>query len=458
MRALGLLEKYQVSKLLTRCYGSITLTAVLEHDAPSGDIRQFYLSWLYPALLRLVAKHPLLTAVVQDADKETAHFITVSDFSLESIVTFDELEYWKPNEQAKRLAEQCDKTFDYDNHSVPLWRLHIDTHSDRPKECSITFAVQHVIADGKSLTIFWQDLLEYLYDGNNETSVSPPFLFQANKEKAIQPAYEDRGAPRLSIMDKLHLLAGHMLPSLFGDTRDVWRGDRPLVKDRAKARHDTVVQVVRIDPAIWNKICATAKRHGITPHAAIMTSIMLTFAKLYPEEPAVKSSTPVNCRGLINPCIPHDEIGNFVGSYSRHWTSSEMKDITSFWNVAKTYHQGLQANKLEAAKQVFQLEFLSSFPKDYCETLCYEKWEKYAPMGREGGIELSDLGRCSAKARELYFCQTVNIFTLAINVNTVSTLDAMHATIAYQKDTLDESKMDQFGATLMNTLELSLQQ
>lgn len=458
MRALGLLEKYQVSKLLTHCYGSITLTAVLEHDdVPSGDIRQFYLSWLYPALSQLVAKHPLLTAVVQDADKETAHFTTVSDFNLESIVTFGELEYWLPKKQAERLAEQCDKEFDYNDHSVPLWRLHIDTHPDRPKECSITFAVQHVIADGKSLTIFWQDLLEYLDDGsNNETTLSPPYLLQANKEKAIQPAYEHRGAPRLGIMDKVRLIAGHVLPSLFGDNTKVWRGDRPSVMDRAKVRHDTAVQVIRIEPTTWKKICATAKQQGVSPHAAIMTAIMMTFSQLYPEEPAVKSSTPVNCRGLVNPCIPADEIGNFVGSYSRIWTSSDMKDA-SFWNVAKAYHQGLQVNKMEAAKQVFQLEFLNRFPEDYCE-LWYGNWKKYPPMGREGGIELSDLGRCSANARELYFCQTVNTFTLAINVNAISTLDAMQATIAYQKGTLDESKMEQFGTTLMNTLKLSIQE
>lgn len=457
MRALGLLEKYQVSKLLTHCYGSVTLTAILEHDAPAGDIRQFYLAWLYPAIVRLVAKHPLLTAIVQDADKETAHFTTVSEFNLESIVTFDELQYWEPNEQAKRLAEQCDKEFDYDDHSIPLWRLHIDTHPDRPKECSITFAVQHVIADGRSLAIFWQDLLQYLKDGNNETA-APPYVLRGNKDKAIAPAYEHRGAPRYTIMEKVRLLAGHVMPSLFGDKKSVWRGDRPSVMDRSKVCHDTIVQVIRIDPTIWKKICATAKQqHGVTPHAAIMTAIMLTFSQLYPEESAVKSSTPVNCRGLVNPRIPEDEIGNFVGSYSRTWTFSDFKDITSFWDAAKAYHQGLQANKKEASKEVFQLEFLSRFPEDYCEILWFEKWKKYLPMGREGGIELSDLGRCSANAKELYFCQTANTFTTAINVNSISTLDAMHATIAYQRDTLDESKMEQFGATLMKTLELSLQ-
>ncbi|KAI9320920.1 hypothetical protein BX666DRAFT_1912637 [Dichotomocladium elegans] len=454
-RPLGLLERYQLSKQLIKAYGAVTLTVVFQH-APrnNSDTRDFYFSLLHQPLSRLIVKHPLLNVAVLEAGKPNARFVTVPEYDLASVVTFDELAYWDLKNQGNRIAEQCDKEFDLDDHCRPLWRLHIDTHPSRINECSITLAVQHVIADGRSLTIFWQDLLGFL---SEEAKTSQgPFVLRPPRPITIAPAYENRNGPSPGILDLSKIILGQIFP--FFKPTPGWQGDKPAVTDKAKACHHTVVRPARLDGDDWAAICETAKVKGVSPHAAIMTAIALAFAELYPEQDILETATPVNCRFLCKPAVPEDEIGNFVGSYNHRWTISNMTLTSGFWALAQEYADSLRTNKIKAAKEAHLLKFLKQYPDDYYK-FWYDKWESFS-MGRSGGIELSDLGRALTDHHPMiqmaFFSQSIQIFTSAINVNTISTKDAMQLTVAWQHESIDEARIERFIPLLLEKLKTSI--
>lgn len=458
-RVLGAFEKYQVSLQLVKCYGAVAHTAVIHH-APrrsSSDVKEYYLGRLHPALARLVEKHPLLSVAVRDVDKPTVCYVTIPDFDLESIVTFGELAFWEADAQAHRLAEQCDKEFDLDDQSLPLWRLHIDTHPDRPEECSVTVAIHHGMADGKSLSIFWHELMQHLNSNISPFQCQGPYIIHSNRSP-INPPFEERNGPTLGFVDGIKYKASKLFPSWFETPKNAWQGDRPAIMDKDRSRHDTGVRVIKLGGPAWPKICETAKEHGVTPHAAIMAAVLLAFVQVYPDEQVLETYTPIDCRPFCQPSIPGDEMGNFIGSYAKVWTLQSLKnkyDTSSFWELAKLYHANLRANKIEAAKEVRYLQLQSRYPEDFCEPW-YEKWQT-CRMGRSGGIEFSDLGRSNLmNVREVYFCQSAQTFTIGWGVNTISTKDCMYATLSFQKGALDETKLEAFGPAILAKLEASI--
>ncbi|KAI8143519.1 hypothetical protein BJV82DRAFT_610732 [Fennellomyces sp. T-0311] len=179
-----------------------------------------------------------------------------------------------------------------------------------------------------------------------------------------------------------------------------------------------------------------------------MAALVEAFANLYPNT-MVKTTTPTNCRP-VSPQVARDEMGNFFGAYTHTWTKSDVK----FWDRAKIYGQLLKANKTQAAKVAGQLSYFSKYPEDYCD-FWYGHLEN--PMGRSGGIELSDLGRVvlnkSWQIQSLWFCQSAQVFTSPLSINTISTQDTMYASIGWQRGSLDESKADALGPLLLETLK-----
>ena len=451
-RPLGLLEKYQVSKQLLRCYGCVTTTAVFRHSPrpDNNNIKQFYLNQLHAPLTQLVEKHPQLSLVVSQSDESNAHFLRLNSFNLESIVTIKHFPFYDQNELSQLIGTESDREFDLNDHTIPPWHLTIGVDKERPDECSMTLAAHHVIMDGKSFAQFWQDLKL----GQQQGTQPDTYTIQGSK-KELLGSYENRGAPMPTAMDLVPLvgksLAKKILPKKWAQdwlmATGCWAGDRPADQ---KETHDTKVRAMTVGGTAWRQICATCREHNVTPHAAIMAALVEAFTKVYPNT-AVKTTTPVNCRSFAH--VPPDEMGNFVGSFGYTWNSNDM----AFWDRAKTYHRLLRASKGEAAKEAGLLKYLNKYPDDYFK-FWQDNWDY--PMARSGGIELSDLGRVAVNSsssdgwalQSLYFCQSAQTFTTALGVNSISTEDSMYATIGWQKNSVDEDKAEALCALLQETL------
>ncbi|KAG2219268.1 hypothetical protein INT45_000044 [Circinella minor] len=473
-RALGVLEKYQASKYLNNGYGSVTCTALLRHpprqEQKDATLIQFYLDQLYVPLKRLVEKHPQLSLAIADFDKPTIHFIRLDQFDLASIVSIDiQSTFWEEGRTlSTTIGNETDREYDLDDHTVPLWHLRIGVHDDKPTECSITLAIHHSIGDGSSVAIFWRELYTEL-NKNTPTSatLSPSsYIIKSNPEKALLPAYEHLEPPKLTTWDKVSLSLTEKIKSYLPQPFKhywfpvEWAGDFRAVTDKTKARHETEIRAIHVNPSIWQQVCLVSKKHGVTPHAPIMAAIVSAFWELWgTNDTAVETWTPINCRGFCNPPVANDEMGNFVGGYVHTWTSSSPS--LSFWEKAKTYHGRLKETKYDGAKAVNYMAELK-YPDDF-QTWWYDHWNAN-PMARSGGIECSDLGRFLSDKQQvtnpllwelegLWFAQSSQMFTMALNLNCISANGQMFGTVGWQKGALNESKAEQFGPLVIDMLK-----
>ncbi|CEP19366.1 hypothetical protein [Parasitella parasitica] len=454
-RPLGLLEKYQLSKQLTQAYGNITLTAQLEHPSlySSNDknLEKVHQLAFAPALTRMIDMHANLSLTVRDKEESTAHLVQLDTIDLADNVRLTNL-----TSLQELIVEQTSAEFDIDS-LLPLWRMRIMPQT--PTSCTVVFAVHHIIADGMSLTIFWNDFLQQL--NTKHTTAKEEELIVHVKDSAIPLPYEESGAPSLSLAwDVVPILCHSLIPKLLPTavaryvdpiSYDGWKGDFPAIDGEA---HNTDVRLISVPRDIWKPIMNEAKRQGISVHAILFMSMMLTWARLYPDQTTTEVSTPINCRGSCNPPVPNNQIGNFVGAYTSVWTGKQLqRDI---WFLAKKYNNDLNKNKLDGAKQPLFLKYLPEFPASYCD-FWFDK-RKNSALGRAGGIELSDLGRFSCKqgawtAKSMYFCQSAQTFTNAFTLNSITTNDALFCSLSWQIGSLDIAKMNKFHDTFIAILK-----
>lgn len=326
-RSFGLLEKYQVSKTLVGCYGSVSCTAILKHESLprtyDSDLTKFYLKMLYPAISQLVQKHPFLSLVVNEYKEATAYFSQLASFSISKIV--DIQEQTTPFSLEKVIESACDQELINDETmtlDVPLWRLKVLVDPKVLDKCTVILFTHHVIMDGKSLAIFWDDLLQFLNnnDGNDVDSVDDnqnwiiytkllepmtlPSPFEL-RELTPKPSIKDYGGLFYKIIGKSILPI--KLQKQLGFIKDVWEGDYPVQKDD---KHHTKIIIGKLVGNDWLKVVRLAKKqYNISVHAVVHAAFLLSWAESYPEMNTTVT-TPISYRQLIN---ANGEIGNFVG-------------------------------------------------------------------------------------------------------------------------------------------------
>lgn len=440
-RPLGLLEKYQTSKQLTHAYGNITMTATLEHDVMDETAETFYMRRFQPALTRLIETHAGLSMVIRDKTENSVHFEQLTSIDLSKVVTISTT----PMSLEELIREQTTTEFDLDSF-IPLWRFKIIAQT--PTTCTVSLGLHHVIGDGMSLVVLWNGLLQEL---NNENNLLEEKVTSVQVRKMHLPLpYELSNSPNISLLwDVVPVICKSLIPKVLPVSiarmvdplgSNGWKGDFAALEGEP---HDTQLRTIHVPLDIWKPIAEECKTRGISPHAIIFVAMLLAWKRLYPGE-TTEVATPVNCRGLCNPPVSQNQVGNFVGAYTSIWTGKQLdeseKDI---WKMATRYNQDLKGNKMEAGKQALFLKYLPEFPASYCD-FWYDK-RKNSTLGRTGGLELSDIGKFNYqgndwKLKEMYFCQSAQIFTTALGVNSISVNDNLYCTLGWQKGSLDDSK------------------
>lgn len=455
-RPLGVLEKYQTSKHLTRAYGNICLTGSLKHVVNEGAPIPFYMRYFQPALTRLIDTHAALSMVVRDTTESTIHFEQLTSIDLGKIVSIET----QSMSLEELLKEQTTSEFDLAA-SVPLWRLKIIAES--PSKCTVSLALNHIIGDGMSLCTIWNTLLQEL-NNDNEPDEEKSKIISVRHLKFPLP-YELSNPPSISVVwDVLPVVLKNLAPKVLPFSianlinplsTEGWKGDFEAVEEEP---HDTEVRTIHVPLDIWKPITEECKQRGISPHAVVFISMMLAWKQLYPGQ-TTEVSTPVNCRAWCDPAVPANVIGNYVGAYTSVWTPKQL-EIKDIWKAAKRYHQDLQSNKMEASKQSLFLKYLPEYPASYCD-YWYDK-RKNSSMGRAGGLELSDLGKFKFEAQgdhatwklnDLYFCQSAQTFTVALGLNSITVNDQLYCTLGWQKNALDFGKINMFHDIFIGILK-----
>ncbi|CAO3617759.1 unnamed protein product [Cunninghamella echinulata] len=442
---IGFLEKYQASKVLVNCYGA-----------------------LYPAICQLVQKHPFLSMVLNDYSKPTAHFSQLSSFSLSKVIDIQE----SPSTTLEEaLASACDEDLINETSTldVPLWRLKIRVDPDVLDQCTIILIVHHVIMDGKSLAIFWNDLLYFLnnttstistkdYDNDNDNwavpiKTLPPMTLASPfelRELTPKPTIKDYGFLFYKLIRKSILPT--TLQKRLGYIEELWRGDYPVNEGNT---HHTALHIRQLVGDDWLHLIHLAKhQYKISVHAVVYAAFLLSWAEFYPNYNTTMS-TPINYRQLIK---ANGELGNFVGGYFHTWypkviqdpplettsTTCVQSDSPLLWRLAAHYHHHLQMKKERACIDNHFLGLLK-YPGEY-KNWWYD-FSKESELGRSGGLEHSDLGRFDItspgawEVESLYFAQSAQMYTTALCLNTVTVKDGLYATFTMQDKSIDNAKI-----------------
>ncbi|CAO3642026.1 unnamed protein product [Cunninghamella echinulata] len=472
-RPIGMFEKNQIAKQLTKGYASVTLTAILDHPSRSSSSSEsestthFYKKQLYPALNLLIQSHPMLQLCVLNADQPSARFVQLTTLKLDDLVIVSENDrYWETECQKRVITNECQHEFDLFA-LKPLWRLNVSAHSDRSDQCSITFTVQHVIADGLSTLIVWKDLLRYL---NNQHQHQASFnniditsaYFDTSKPCNIPLPIEQRNAPK-----DPNVKPGPPVPE------DGWEGDFPAPE---KEQLDTIIHLMQIRGDTWSQLIQKSKQHQVSLHAIIYSAYLLSWTSIYPDI-SVKTVTAINCRPYCDPPVGNDELGIFFGRFEYGWPKEtlipfiEQQDSdetssssSSFWKLAKVYHQLVQENKLLTCQRSLLMEdALPTYPESYCNV--WYQSRKSFKMGRSGGLNISDLGKFVQEDEKnnegrnkwvlnnLWFCQSAHIYATVIAVNVVTSNGNMNTTITWQRGSIIEEKALKFVEKFKQTLE-----
>jgi hypothetical protein len=452
LRSLGLLEKYQLAKDLAECYGTVNCAAHLQHatSRPAQDEQTWYLTRFVPAIQKICDEQPYLTAVVANYDSSDPHWIQLQKLDVMDILDFKTISFQDSSMLDAVIADECRYQFDLEDTGRPLWRLCVATDPEDLNRLIIIFTWQHVIADGMSSTIFFDRFLELL----NQEEVAEINGTAINiKEIEVLPLpYDQRSSPMPNLItDVIPKAVSKLLLPKFITRRleaENWGGQYNAKEER----HKTLVRTIEfcIDDLLLR--CKTEKS---SPHCALYTAAIMAASSELMDGPAkLATVTPINSRSLCTPEIPKDEIGNFVGSFE-NTVCVPIKG--SFWDEARLYRNQLKEGRRNAGMASQYLAYLGPYPSE---------WVKYfkspltkRKMGRNGGIELSDLalwkiesGKGEWNLEKATFCQSINVYGAVVAINAVTVGNILRTAIVWQDGVVDVDRIDRFVTKIKQIL------
>jgi hypothetical protein len=332
-------------------------------------------------------------------------------------------------------------------------------HQDRPDECCLCLAWDHVLADGLSGKLLLRDLISRLpavaAASECDLKIAP---FDFDTAAAVPAPYDQRQPPAPSASTIAKVMANEKSPPY-------WAGQAAPSPD---ATHHTRIALASVSPALCESLRSEGKRRAVSLHAilftACATALRATFA--VPAAVGIKATTPVSARRFCEPPIGADEVGNFIGSVET-WLPAPASDSTAdaqeaiaFWASCADYGKHLSANLREGAALPALFAYVSPWPEAW-EGLWRAKGDRNEDsLRRAGSFELSDLGLWEDDAasgvrhgsREwqvaaVTFGQSAHVNGEALLCSVVRCAEGgLRLAVAWQDGTLDQADVRRFAS------------
>ncbi|GAB5585228.1 Alcohol acetyltransferase [Umbelopsis nana] len=452
LRSLGLLEKYQISKSLAECYGTVNLAAHIKHatSRPAQDEQTWYLSRFVPAIQQICNEEPYLTTIVAMHNTSDAHWTQLEKLDALDIVDFRSISFQECTSLDELISEECRYEFNLGDNTKPLWRLCIATDPKDLTRSVVIFTWNHVIGDGMSSTTFFDRFLELLNQGNVTEGTNT--AIQVKEVNKLPLPYDQRSSPKPNLItDVIPKAVNELLLPKFITRRmeaEKWGGHH-------KAKEEKHKSVVRTLEFCSDRLVTRCKQEQVSPHCALyIAAIMAASSELMDGPGKLVTATPINARSLCKPEIPKDEIGNFVGSFENP-VRVPLKG--SFWDEARLYRHKLKVGRRDASMVSQYLAYLGPYPNEWIK---YSKSPfKKCKMGRDGGFELSDLALWKNKSgngewnlEKATFCQSINVYGVFMCMNAITVGNILRTTIVWQDGVADVDRIDKFIARIKQTL------
>ncbi|KAJ2962565.1 hypothetical protein NQZ79_g2416 [Umbelopsis isabellina] len=453
IRSLGLLEKYQVSKSIAECYGTVNLAVHLEHSTgwQDQDVQTWFLARLVPAIQQICDQEPLLSIVVANHDKSDVYLTQIAKLDVKDIVEFKTASFQDNTVFQELVAAESRHDFPVNDSSKPLWRLCVVTHPEDTKRCIIFYTWQHVIGDGMSSTMFFDKFLDIM--NNVPVEQNPETAIKLQKIDDLPLPYDQRGSPKPNILTEVvpKAISALFTPKFIAQRLDAqrWAGEFNAKEEK----HNSTVRTFEVS---LDKLLLRCKSENVTPHCALyIAAITAASSELIDGSAKITTNTPVNARKFCNPEVPADEMGNFVGVLDN---TIQVPLREPFWDEARKYRKKLKEDQRSEALATQYLGFLGSYPEEWVKF--FKKPLTNSRMGRSGGLELSDLawwqpkyGKGDWVVEKATFCQSINVYGVNMSLNAITVGSALRVSVVWQDGHVDATKVDQFISKIQNILK-----
>ncbi|KAJ7227487.1 alcohol acetyltransferase [Mycena pura] len=359
LRAAGLLERYHITRHFLHLDSSVVVSA--RYTCTDGSLLTKEI--LFPALRKVIEKHPVLAVKLQEEDVNPS-FVRLAKIELPLVTQFsddDDLELAIKRHLSKR----------FDTHAeLPLWRVEI------LKDGTVIFAFHHGICDGLSGVTFHSSLLTALQD---VITVEISVLVEVPDTLSLLPPIEVATSLRPSLRKIITEIFSLLAPASWTRGYSAWTAN-PVSKN---IQLDPRVKLFTFTNTEMTAFSAACRSHGATITSAFYCLAVATISRLIPpasqQYKTLSAFVPVNLRGVAG--VAADTMCDYV---SAHHTYPPLNP-TFEWPTAARYASELQRQKHAAREEIGMLSFLFG---NYAGFLRGQLGRK-----RVGTFEISNAGR-----------------------------------------------------------------
>lgn len=396
---IGRFELYSTARHDLGFFKNVACAATYSSSASSAPIKEI----VYSALHKVIARHPMLSAIVINEDKKDSevYFARLKSVNLDTCVEFIEQKS-VPHDGEDAALETClqgriNTSFKEGSlGSRPFWHLRIMLSTADPSTFTAAWFFHHALGDGGCGPIFHRTLLSALQDVSvSGNSSEPPNHIVRSPSTPLLPPFEALHSHPVSWSLFLRTILGLILPSVF-DPRPpkLWTGPRVTAPDPLP---NTKIQIVTLPAPTTAKLLKISRENKTTMQATleccIATAIFLTLpAETYDK---IIGTGPISVRSIIkndDKPIADDEFVLALAEYT-HTHMRTSHTATQFsWDEARAVRASIQAElaKKGTDNRVSLLRYVSDMHKFYIEKIGQE---------RKISFELSNLGALKAEVR-----------------------------------------------------------
>ncbi|KAF9737528.1 hypothetical protein PMIN03_004708 [Paraphaeosphaeria minitans] len=368
------------------CAATYTATSVLKHGVLEGIVLR--------ALHRVIARHPILSAITLNEDKQhpEVYFAHLPSIDLKRCVEFIERQSElvpgdKDEELELVLQNQHRINFREDIGSKPFWRLVILHHPGDHSTFTAVWFFHHALGDGGCGPIFHRSLLSALDTSCSVDAVDPVVVIPATP---ILPKFEDLHQHPISWAFFLRAILGSVLPSVFAPRAPkLWTGPSATAPTPLPG---TKVQLLPLSEATTKYLLKLSRENRTTMQATLECCIATALFSVLPAETydTVKASGPISLRSLVRhegQPVGDDEFLLALAEYTHmHDRASHPLSSDKFpWEEARAVRSTIQTEiaKKGADNVVSLLRYVSDMHSYFTEKIGQE---------RSVSFELSNLG------------------------------------------------------------------
>ncbi|KAF2272948.1 uncharacterized protein EI97DRAFT_445398 [Westerdykella ornata] len=326
----------------------------------------------YSPLKSCIGKHPCLSVVVEDADKDKSSYHHVPRINLEEhIVILDGKAASEPLKEIEQaLAANLDTPFPP---KIPPWKIAV---LPLPKGCLIAFCFSHTIGDGITGVAFHRTLLRAWRRTPSDNAT--PSTIQV-PHRSLPPAFDTPAnlpiswsyllAPLISLFIPSFLAkALGLRPSASAISAGTWTGAH--IPDSPTPPPSKIL-LRRVDAPILTSALHAARKHNVKLTGLFLHLAARALSSVLPADPNITdfvSQTAINMRKEVG--ISNEQGGNFAsGCYIVHARQPSPSSTSSpftedDWLAAQsaTQNLALAASTLQD-QPIGLLRYLSSMRK-----------------------------------------------------------------------------------------------